>query len=239
MSAMSIETIWNAVWASSPRSSTALEIVSGCSITSKWLSADPIEVMMPSPTRAMIVSSVAPPISCWRLVRTVTRARILQFDAVPGDGREGRFAAGAVSGQSITFGIDARLHRVEHVAAGQVDGAGPVEVEVEVGPLGGDQRPDHPRHVTAGEVVGLELAGVDVSEARLGGHDLGLDDRAGVDLAQAHAQQFEEGHLGLRPVGLEPELPIVEQQQQHRQGDEAQNDGSRRQRGGRHGCSEG
>ena len=30
-----------------------------------------------APTRAMIVSSVAPPMSCWMLVRTVTRARIL------------------------------------------------------------------------------------------------------------------------------------------------------------------
>ena len=72
MSAMSIETIWNAVWASRPRWSTALEIVSGCSITLKWLSAEPIEVMIPSPTRAMIVSSVAPPINCCRFVRTVT-----------------------------------------------------------------------------------------------------------------------------------------------------------------------
>ncbi len=36
---------------------------------------------MPSPTRAMIVSSVAPPMSCARLVRTVTRARI--FNSTP------------------------------------------------------------------------------------------------------------------------------------------------------------
>ena len=46
----------------------------GFSITSTWSSAEPIDVMMPSPTRAMIVSSVAPPMSCARLVRTVTRA---------------------------------------------------------------------------------------------------------------------------------------------------------------------
>ena len=104
MSAMSIETIWKAVWASRPRWRTALEIVSGCSMTSKWLSAEPIDVMIPSPTRAMIVSSVAPPMSCEMLVRTVTRARI--FSSTP-------FLATAdsvdlpliLSGQSMTFGL--------------------------------------------------------------------------------------------------------------------------------------
>ena len=36
------------------------------------------------------------------------------------------------------FRIHAGLHGVEHVAAGQVDGGRAVEVEVDVGPLGGD-----------------------------------------------------------------------------------------------------
>ena len=61
-------------------------------------------VMMPSPTRAMIVSSVAPPINCSMFVRTVTRART--FSSTP-------FLAMALSvvrperlgsGQSITLG---------------------------------------------------------------------------------------------------------------------------------------
>ncbi len=38
------------------------------------VSAEPMALTMPSPTRAMIVSSVAPPINCCRLARTVTRA---------------------------------------------------------------------------------------------------------------------------------------------------------------------
>ena len=59
---------------------------------------------MPSPTRAMIVSSVAPPMSCSRLVRTVTRART--FNSTPflamalSVARPERFG----SGQSITLG---------------------------------------------------------------------------------------------------------------------------------------
>jgi len=61
--------------------------------------------MIPSPTRAMIVSSVAPPISPSRFVRTVTRART--FNSTP-------FLAIALSvvwpdllgsGQSITLGL--------------------------------------------------------------------------------------------------------------------------------------
>ena len=47
-----------------------------------------------------------------------------------------RLAAAAV-GAVDDLGIDARLHGVEDVAAGEVDGAGPVEVEVDVGALGG------------------------------------------------------------------------------------------------------
>ena len=45
------------------------------------VSAEPMALTMPSPTRAMIVSSVAPPISCCRLARTVTRA--LTFSWMP------------------------------------------------------------------------------------------------------------------------------------------------------------
>ena len=104
MSAMSIDTIWNAVWASSPRSRTALAILSGRSMTSKWVSAEPIDVMIPSPTRAMIVSSVAPPISCLRFVRTVTRARILSSTPFLATA-ESVVLPLAASGQSMTLGL--------------------------------------------------------------------------------------------------------------------------------------
>ena len=88
--------------------------------------------MIPSPTRAMTVSSVAPPISCLMLVRTVTRARILQLDAVAGNGAERRLFRFLRIGAVDHFRIDARLHGVEHVAAGQVDGRCAIEVEIDV-----------------------------------------------------------------------------------------------------------
>ena len=62
-----------------PFSSTRLEIVSGRSSTCSWVSAEPIALTMPSPTRAMIVSSVAPPTRRSRLVRTVTFALTLSW----------------------------------------------------------------------------------------------------------------------------------------------------------------
>jgi len=73
-SAMSMETISNAVPASRPRASTVLEMSSGFSSTRAWVSLLPIVLTMPSPTRAMIVSSPAPPTRRPMFVRTVTRA---------------------------------------------------------------------------------------------------------------------------------------------------------------------
>ena len=111
---------------------------------------------MPSPTRAMIVSSVAPPINCRRFARTVTRALTfnwMPFLATPSSDSLPHAAAGAVD----HLGIDAGLHGLEHVAAGQVDGRGQLEVEVDdLGLVGGDQRADHQRHVAAGQVMGLQ-----------------------------------------------------------------------------------
>ena len=131
----------------------------------------------------MIVSSVAPPISCSRLVRTVTRARI--FSSTP-------FLAIALSvgvllrsriGAVDHLGVDAGADGVEHVAAGQVDGGGPVEVQIDVGAMGGDDRVDHVRHVAAGQIVGLETPRGDAvttvdAQAGLHRHDLGLHDQS-------------------------------------------------------------
>ena len=127
-----------------------------------------------------------------------------------------------------------RLHGVENVAAGEVDRTGAVEVEVEVGPLGGDQGSGHPGHVAAGEGVGLEPAWRDVvAQTGLRRHDLGLDDRPRVDLAETHAEELEKCHRRLRPVGLEPELSVIEDKQEHRQGDEPEDDrGAREHFGG-------
>ena len=97
ISAISIERISNAVPSSSPLESTSLLIESGFSSTSLWLSALPIELTIPSPTRARIVSSPAPPTS-WRIfARTVTRALAISW--IPS------LATAVTGGVSITFGL--------------------------------------------------------------------------------------------------------------------------------------
>ena len=60
--------------------------------------------MMPSPTRAMIVSSVAPPMSCARFVRTVTRARTISSTPFLATALSVVRPDFSGSGQSITFG---------------------------------------------------------------------------------------------------------------------------------------
>ena len=55
------------------------------------------------------------------------------------------------------LGIDAGLHRFQHVTAGQVDGRGQLETEIDrLGLVGGDDGPNHQRHVAAGQVMGLK-----------------------------------------------------------------------------------
>ena len=97
ISAISIDRISKAVPASNPLRSTSLEIESGFSNTDLWFSEEPIDETIPSPTRARIVSSPAPPTN-WRiLARTVTRA--LAINWIPS------LATAVTGGVSITFGF--------------------------------------------------------------------------------------------------------------------------------------
>ena len=158
MSAMSIERISYAVPASRPFSSTRLEIESGFSRTWLWVSAEPIALTMPSPTRAMIVSSVAPPTRRSMFVRTVTLAFTLSwmpFLATPSIVCRPWRRVGA----GDDLGVDARLHGLEHVAAGEVDRRGALVRQRDVGAVGGDQGADDVGHVAAGQVVRLEAPG--------------------------------------------------------------------------------
>ena len=71
---MSMERISKAVPESSPFWRTVFEIASGFSSTSLCDCADPMVDTIPSPTRARMVSSPAPPTRRLMLARTVTRA---------------------------------------------------------------------------------------------------------------------------------------------------------------------
>ena len=74
MSAISMDNISNAVPASKPLARTVLDMVSGFSNTALWVLAEPMVVTIPSPTRARIVSSPAPPTNCAIFALTVTLA---------------------------------------------------------------------------------------------------------------------------------------------------------------------
>ena len=97
ISAMSMERISKAVPASKPLRSTSFEMLSGFSKTDLWFSDEPMDDTIPSPTRARMVSSPAPPTS-WRiLARTVTRALVINW--IPS------LATAVTAGVSITFGL--------------------------------------------------------------------------------------------------------------------------------------
>ena len=97
ISAISIDKISKAVPESNPLFNTTFEIESGFSKTSLCEAAEPIEDTIPSPTRAKIVSSPAPPTN-WRiLARTVTRA--LAINWIPS------LATAATGGVLITLGF--------------------------------------------------------------------------------------------------------------------------------------
>ena len=80
-----------------PSTSTVLEIKSGFSSTFLWDSAEPIVLTIPSPTRARIVSSPAPPTSRLMLARTVIRASARSW--MPS------LAIAATLGVVMTFGL--------------------------------------------------------------------------------------------------------------------------------------
>ena len=96
-SAMSMERISNAVPASNPFDNTSFEISSGFSSTLLCSAAEPTVVTIPSPIRAIIVASPAPPTRRSRFVLTVTLA--FTSSSIPS------FATAEIFGVSITFGL--------------------------------------------------------------------------------------------------------------------------------------
>ena len=127
MSAMSIETISNAVCESSLRASTAFEMRSGfCQHLGVRLGrADGADDAFADAGDDRLFGRAADQLV---EVRPHGDAGLhLELNAVLGDGVE-RLAACRVLRRAVDhLGIDARLHGLEHVAAGQVDGGGQLE----------------------------------------------------------------------------------------------------------------
>jgi len=110
--------------------STFLEMWSGFSSTSLWLADEPMVLTMPSPTRAMIVSSPAPPTSRSMLVRTVTRETTMSW--MPS------LATAATRGVSITLGMtdiftaSSTSRPARSMAAARLKGMGMLALSAEI-----------------------------------------------------------------------------------------------------------
>ena len=162
-----------------------------------------MEVTMPSPTRATMVSSVAPPMSCWMLVRTVTRALTLSW--MPSLATASMvWRADRGIGHVDYLGIDARSARLRARLGRRGRWRRPWTNPVESGRGGPRSWRGRRWGHSAGEIMRFEHVGGDFLQAGLGGGDLGINDLAGVDLPQAHTDQGEEADPRRRE-GLEPQ----------------------------------
>ena len=119
-----------------------------------------------------------------------------ELDAVLGHGGHG--------GRVDDLGVDGGLHGLQHVAAGEVDGRGGLEVEVHVGLVGADEGVDHGGHMAAGQVVGLEVVLLDL-QAGLGGRNHVVDNHRGRHFAEAHEDELHKVDVHAGDDGLEPD----------------------------------
>ena len=101
-------------------------------------------------------------------------------------------------------GVDAGLHRLQHVAARQVDGGGPLPCQVDGRFVRGDHGGDHTAHVAACQVVGFHLVDVEVNP-RLGGRDERLDDGVGAHLPQLHPDEAQQADRHTGKNGAQPQ----------------------------------
>ena len=172
--------------------------MSGLASTSRWSLAEPMALTIPSPTRAMIVSSVAPPISCWRFARTVTR--VLTFNWIPFLATASSELRGLLWPDSRSL-WDTRWSGRPAARCGLPDRWPwlPGRRASASWPWRRHQRTDHQRHIAAGHIVGLQGLRRDLPAIQPGGnrHDLALDDRRCVDLAERHPDQVPDRDAAL------------------------------------------
>ena len=107
------------------------------------------------------------------------------------------------------------MHRVENVAASQIDGRCTIEIQIDIGPMGCDDCPNDARNIAAGQVVRFQTtrcnAGLRISsDTGLQCHNLGLHDHPRIDFAEAHADQAEQADPRIRHICLKPQLAIGE-----------------------------
>ena len=119
-----------------------------------------------------------------------------ELDAVLGHGGD--------AGRLDHLGDHRHLHRLQHVAPGQVDGRGPLEGHGMLALSAEIRAFTTSHHVAAGQVVRLQVVDGDVQPG-LHRADPRRDHRAGRHAAQAHADEREEPHVRPRGPGGDPE----------------------------------
>ena len=177
---------------------------------------------MPSPTRAMIVSSVAPPTRLLMFVRTVTRA--FTFSWMPSCATPSMLLRPmAALGTSITFGFTlvctaSRMSRpARSIAVAVRQGSSMLALLAAIIAL--TTRCTSPPARTCDSISGS--ADVETGPAAL---DTGVDDRQRVHLPQPHADQIDQAHLRAADGGTDVEPHELEQDGEDHQQDDQHHD---------------
>ena len=198
MSAISIERISNAVPASSPLSSTTREIESGFSSHQHDLVAhgrtDRRDDTFAHTCQRGFLAGTADQLFD---IGTHRHARLGdQLDTVFRHGRHGRGVD--------DLRVDRHLHRLEHVAARQVDRRSHLEVELNIGLLRRNERMDDIGNVAARQEMRLQLVGIERKPC-LRTLDHRRDDHRRRHLAPAHQNQLQQADSDARNQRREPQ----------------------------------
>ena len=126
-------------------------------------------------------------------------------DAGFGDELDAVFGDGCHGWRVDDLGVDARLHSLEHVAAGEVDGGSLFKGEVDVGLRCRHEGMYHALHVATGHVVCLEVVAGDVVQTGLVRLDEGGHDDVGRHIAQAHQGQLQQRNADARHACRHPQ----------------------------------
>ena len=145
----------------------------------------------------------------------------LDLNAVNGHAIHGSTALARI-GAVNHLGLHAGLHGFQHVAAGQVNGAGAVKGQGDIGLVRCNQRGHHAEHVAARKKVRFQT-GSGGFQSGLDRHDAGIDDGVGAHFAQAHGNERQEGHMRARHRRLDVQPAVLKDENQKDETDQRQN----------------
>ena len=124
-------------------------------------------------------------------------------DAGLGDKLDTVFGNGCHRRRVNDLGVDRCLHSLEHVAAGEVDSRGGLEVKVHVSLVGTDKGVDDTADMAACQIVGLQVVLFQLQTSLAGGNHVAYDD-CWRHLTEAHENKLHERHIDTGHECLEP-----------------------------------